>query len=451
MDRPNGGHDLSPSTHQFIRVLESQMGIIFPYLSIEDSPKIRTNPMLRQVMQLNVAMYVNQCDAHTKDVIMRWLELTPNDLPKGIEITAMLQHDHILYELYSRGLADYINPQLSVRGMRPQLQLMYLEEDVVRLKLAGCEEKTILVTTQPTAEARLMLSFSIDVQSGIPTHNIDLALHVEHEFPFAVGCSVCVQAHHESPRVQPVPLTMFSYNACGAANPAVEDHLIHTVLDHDVHFAIVTETRTFGEQGRELRDSIGFLRGESLDAEGYCGGSWILWDPNIINIEILSKTRYEIFAMIKIIDDPMEGIRMYNPPPPKDRLPLPAKKIIETLESQLSITYPTTTLDDSPEVREIPILRSIVGLIVASAQQIPQLARPIQAILRNWLRLHYTEIPRGQAAAELLEDRDVLKQLYSRGLANKYRPILCLQTTDQDIKIMEARHGIVGFERLKQG
>ncbi|OMP03110.1 hypothetical protein CCACVL1_02557 [Corchorus capsularis] len=133
---------------------------------------------------------------------------------------------------------------------------------------------------------------------------------------------------------------------------------------------------------------------------------------------------------------------MYNPTPPKDRLPLPAKKLIETLESQLSIAYPDTGLEESQEVRQKPILRSVVGLIVASAQQIPHLGRPIQAILRNWLHLNHTDIPRGQAAARLLEDRAILKQLYSRGLANKYPPVLCLQTTDQDIKMMEAGHGI---------
>lgn len=54
------------------------------------------------------------------------------------------------------------------------------------------------------------------------------------------------------------------------------------------------ETHTSGAHANKIIKRIGFQNKFIQEAQGQSGGSWLLWDPKVWNIKVISSTRQMI-------------------------------------------------------------------------------------------------------------------------------------------------------------
>ncbi|OMO62293.1 DNA helicase PIF1, ATP-dependent [Corchorus olitorius] len=125
---------------------------------------------------------------------------------------------------------------------------------------------------------------------------------------------------------------------------------------------------------------------------------------------------------VQIITPPPEG----NPPPM-------ATSIIHLLQTQLGISFPSMTINDSPEAQTTPILIDIAKLIIAMVNQLADDGPRISNILRTWLGLNNTDTANAINIEEMLHKPNILRELYSRGITHRTPPQLALEPTSQDI------------------
>ncbi|OMO58090.1 Glycosyl-phosphatidyl inositol-anchored, plant [Corchorus capsularis] len=92
------------------------------------------------------------------------------------------------------------------------------------------------------------------------------------------------------------------YNARGAGSSSFPQYIANQYYRESPHLTIVTETRLSGRAAKRVRDSLTFDHTESIDASGFCGGAWLLWNESDSELEILSKGPFGLRADIEPMD-----------------------------------------------------------------------------------------------------------------------------------------------------
>lgn len=96
------------------------------------------------------------------------------------------------------------------------------------------------------------------------------------------------------------PLNILAWNVRGAANPDFRRVFINIAHSHKPDLVIITETRISGERASSIINTLGFDMHYKVDAMGFSGGIWMLWNPTTIQVNILASSFQEIHAHGKV-------------------------------------------------------------------------------------------------------------------------------------------------------
>lgn len=72
---------------------------------------------------------------------------------------------------------------------------------------------------------------------------------------------------------------------------------------HHYDIVILTETRVSGERAENIIARLGFERYTKVDAMGFVGGIWILWNLNVVFLEPVASSFQEIHLECKVCNN----------------------------------------------------------------------------------------------------------------------------------------------------
>ncbi|OMP08275.1 hypothetical protein COLO4_06620 [Corchorus olitorius] len=109
--------------------------------------------------------------------------------------------------------------------------------------------------------------------------------------------------------------------------------------------------------------------------------------------------------------------------PPRRNLPMLAYSIISNLEDLLQLRYPTGSLTSSENIQESPTFAIAIKAILALSPCQTTHNERVLAIVRQWLQISDAELPSPDEVSEILEQPNILNEIYGRGLANHFPPV----------------------------
>ena len=71
---------------------------------------------------------------------------------------------------------------------------------------------------------------------------------------------------------------------------------------HSPGIIVVTKTRISGSRAGDILRSLPYDGIHTTDPIGYAGGIWLLWCKDMVEMEVLATTEYEIHAIVKVIN-----------------------------------------------------------------------------------------------------------------------------------------------------
>nr|XP_023873887.1 uncharacterized protein LOC111986485 [Quercus suber] len=90
------------------------------------------------------------------------------------------------------------------------------------------------------------------------------------------------------------------WNSRGALKPSFQGHIRDLVQKHDPAILVVMETKLGGNRAKAITDRLPMDGAIHTDTIGYAGGLWLLWNSDIVEVELLAKTEQEIHAKVKV-------------------------------------------------------------------------------------------------------------------------------------------------------
>ena len=89
---------------------------------------------------------------------------------------------------------------------------------------------------------------------------------------------------------------------------------------HKFDLLVLLETGISGDVAEEVCHKTKFTNNIRVEAKGFAGGIWLLWNESEINVTIKLTTNSFIPAMIKWDLDSYNLFSVYNPPTPARRV-----------------------------------------------------------------------------------------------------------------------------------
>ncbi|GLT69081.1 hypothetical protein SLA2020_412600 [Shorea laevis] len=99
-------------------------------------------------------------------------------------------------------------------------------------------------------------------------------------------------------------MKVISWNCRGATNNEFKRNAMEIIREHNPGIFIIMETKLAGDRAVEVARSLGLPKWELVDADGYVGGIWVLWDDSRFSVDILSKGSQVIHALVKVCSHP---------------------------------------------------------------------------------------------------------------------------------------------------
>ncbi|GLT31842.1 hypothetical protein SLA2020_065500 [Shorea laevis] len=98
-------------------------------------------------------------------------------------------------------------------------------------------------------------------------------------------------------------MKLIAWNCCGAANQSFMRHFRDLKNTHSPVMMLILETKLAGDRARDSASNL-YSSYHIVDAEGYAGGLWLLWDRNQISVEVVSTSNQAIHAIVKVRNHP---------------------------------------------------------------------------------------------------------------------------------------------------
>lgn len=95
-------------------------------------------------------------------------------------------------------------------------------------------------------------------------------------------------------------MNILSLNVRGAASSDFKRTFRELVNLHLLDIVILTETRVSGQRADNIITNLGFERYTKVDAMGFAGGIWVLWNPNSVCLEPVASSFQEIHLKCKV-------------------------------------------------------------------------------------------------------------------------------------------------------
>ncbi|OMP09849.1 histone-lysine N-methyltransferase SUVR2-like protein [Corchorus olitorius] len=109
-------------------------------------------------------------------------------------------------------------------------------------------------------------------------------------------------------------------------------------------------------------------------------------------------------------------------PPVMENLPPLTRSIIMNFEDILQLAYPAGSLSTSCQIQQKPNFKSAIKAIIALPNNQIACDEQTISILKHSLQIRESEIPTQEEAEAILQQPEILTQIFSRGLANHLPP-----------------------------
>lgn len=226
----------------------------------------------------------------------------------------------------------------------PNLLKLDLPLDGTTLKLEGkLNHAAMMILPLTLAELDICVSCSIDKSCGLLTYLVNLyptfimdpttfkmsmphqkMPSMQHFNPFAPSTSNTMHVNtnlslslpnldtnymsnsmssHPSnnpPFISYPKLNIFSWNVRGAGSREFLRTIKNLVFEHQPDVIILTETRLSGDRAKMIISKIGYDKFYKVDAMGFAGGLWLLWNPLTISLNIIGSSFQEIHSHAKV-------------------------------------------------------------------------------------------------------------------------------------------------------
>lgn len=117
-----------------------------------------------------------------------------------------------------------------------------------------------------------------------------------------------------------LPITCMVWNVQGAGSKAFMAALKELVRIHKPNVIALVETHMGGQQADKIATLIHYAGHTRVDAQGFSGGIWIFWQPDLVTIEPIIKHDQFITMDIKRVGgEPWYFTAIYASPDPTKR------------------------------------------------------------------------------------------------------------------------------------
>ncbi|XP_050259987.1 uncharacterized protein LOC126705076 [Quercus robur] len=90
------------------------------------------------------------------------------------------------------------------------------------------------------------------------------------------------------------------WNNRGVLKPYFQDHIRNLVQEHNPAILVVMETKLGGDRAKAITDRLPFDGAIHTNTIGLSGGLWLLWNADLVEVELLAKTEQEIHVEVKV-------------------------------------------------------------------------------------------------------------------------------------------------------
>ena len=97
-------------------------------------------------------------------------------------------------------------------------------------------------------------------------------------------------------------LKILTWNCRGAANPEFRRAFLELKRIHNPIICFILETRVSGEPANRLCDQLGFGGKHIVNANGFSGGIWMIWDPTAVKVDIIPHGNQAIHAVCQVLN-----------------------------------------------------------------------------------------------------------------------------------------------------
>ncbi|XP_075655268.1 uncharacterized protein LOC142625513 [Castanea sativa] len=111
----------------------------------------------------------------------------------------------------------------------------------------------------------------------------------------------CSSRVHFNSSITPYKImNILIWNCRGAMKPQFRKTVMDLVEWHSPIIMVITETRLSGARAEEIIETLPFEGAAMADTIGFAGGSWLLWRPDLVQVDVLAATEQEIHAIIRL-------------------------------------------------------------------------------------------------------------------------------------------------------
>lgn len=89
-------------------------------------------------------------------------------------------------------------------------------------------------------------------------------------------------------------------NSNGAGNADFRCPFREMKNSYNPYLIILTKTRLSGDHATAIISSQGYEHFFKVDAMGFSGGIWILWNPINIVVELITSTFHEVYLRVQV-------------------------------------------------------------------------------------------------------------------------------------------------------
>ncbi|KAI5310975.1 hypothetical protein L3X38_030079 [Prunus dulcis] len=93
-------------------------------------------------------------------------------------------------------------------------------------------------------------------------------------------------------------LNIFYWNVRGAGRKSLQNAFKDHCRVHDISICVMLEPRITGDNSLKVLKSLGVPKFERVDAMGFSGGIWVLWDDMRCKLEVVDFFEQGISALI---------------------------------------------------------------------------------------------------------------------------------------------------------
>ena len=103
------------------------------------------------------------------------------------------------------------------------------------------------------------------------------------------------------------------WNSRGVLKPYFQDHIRNVDQEHNPAILVVMETKLGGDKAKAITNRLPFDSAIHTNTIELSGGLWLLWNADLVEVELLAKTEQEIHVEVKVRASRLGYFLLYMP------------------------------------------------------------------------------------------------------------------------------------------